>query len=134
MTIIDILKDTEYKSEQFAADAIARLDARIEERTDSRGRTVAKVKCLVRNKDIVLKPEEVVRQLFIDRLINEYGYPTSRMQVEYPVYFGREVKRADIVIMDEDRPLVPYIVVEVKKPKMKRLQIWDTCGQEGYRS
>ena len=133
MTIIDILKDTEYKSEQFAADAIARLDARIEERTDSRGRTVAKVKCLVRNKDIVLKPEEVVRQLFIDRLINEYGYPTSRMQVEYPVYFGREVKRADIVIMDEDRPLVPYIVVEVKKPKMKdgKEQLKSYCNSTG---
>ena len=28
---------------------------------------------LVRKKDIVLKPEEVVRQLFIDRLNNEYG-------------------------------------------------------------
>lgn len=133
MTIIDILKDTEYKSEQFAADAIARLNARIEERTDSRGRTVAKVKGLVRNKDIVLKPEEVVRQLFIDRLINEYGYPTSRMQVEYPVYFGREVKRADIVIMDEDRPLVPYIVVEVKKPKMKdgKEQLKSYCNSTG---
>lgn len=43
----------------------------------------------------------------------------SRMQLEYPVYFGREVKRADIVIMDEDRPIVPYIIVEVKKPKLK---------------
>lgn len=88
---------------------------------------------MVRDKDIVLKPEEVVRQLFIDKLINEYGYSTSRMQVEYPVYFGREVKRADIVIMDEDRPLVPYIVVEVKKPKLKdgKDQLKSYCNSTG---
>ena len=116
MTIYDILKDTNYKAEQFSAEAIDRLNARVEERTDKKGKVSAFVKCLVRKKDIVLKPEEVVRQLFIDRLNNEYGYPVSRMQVEYPVYFGREVKRADIVIMDEDRPTVPYIVIEVKKP------------------
>lgn len=133
MTVFDILKDTDYKSKQFSTDAIERLNARIEEKTDKNGKVSAKVKCLVRNKDIALKPEEVVRQLFIDRLMNEYGYPVSRMQVEYPVYFGREVKRADIVIMDEDRPLVPYIVIEVKKPKMKdgKDQLKSYCNSTG---
>ena len=133
MTIFDILKDTDYKSEQFSTDAIERLNARIEEKTDKNGKVSAKVKCLVRNKDIALKPEEVVRQLLIDRLINEYGYPVSRMQVEYPVYFGREVKRADIVIMDEDRPIVPYIVIEVKKPKLKdgKDQLKSYCNSTG---
>lgn len=133
MTIYDILKDTNYKAEQFSVDAIDRLNARIEERTDKKGKVSAVAKCLVRKKDIVLKPEEVVRQLFIDRLINEYGYPVSRMQVEYPVYFGREVKRADIVIMDEDRPTVPYIVIEVKKPKLKdgKDQLKSYCNSTG---
>lgn len=83
MTIYDILKDSDYKAEQFSDEAIARLNARIEERIDKKGKASAVAKCLVRKKDIVLKPEEVVRQLFIDRLINEYGYPVSRMQVEY---------------------------------------------------
>lgn len=133
MTIYDILKDTNYKSEQFSAEAIDRLNARIHEKTDKKGKTSAVTKCLVRNKDIVLKPEEVVRQLFIDRLIHEYGYPVTRMQVEYPVYFGREVKRADIVIMDEDRPTVPYIVIEVKKPKLKdgKEQLKSYCNSTG---
>ena len=133
MTIFDILKDTDYKSEQFSVGAIDRLNARIEETTDKKGKITAKIKCLVRNKEIALKPEEVVRQLFIDRLINEYGYPVSRMQVEYPVYFGREVKRADIVIMDEDRPTVPYIVIEVKKPKLKdgKDQLKSYCNSTG---
>ena len=133
MNIFDILKDTDYKSEQFSSEAIDRLNARIEERIDKKGKPYAVVKCLVRNKEIVLKPEEVVRQLLIDRLINEYGYPVSRMQVEYPVYFGREVKRADIVIMDEDRSFVPYIVVEVKKPKLKdgKDQLKSYCNSTG---
>ncbi len=133
MTIADILKDSNYKAEQFSADAIKRLNDRLEEAKDKKGNTYAKVKCLVRNKDIVLKPEEVVRQLFIDKLIHEYGYPVFRMQVEYPVYFGREIKRADIVIMDEDRPLVPYIVVEVKKPKLKdgKDQLKSYCNSTG---
>ena len=38
MTIYDILKDTNYKAEQFSVNAIARLNARIEERTDKKGR------------------------------------------------------------------------------------------------
>ncbi len=55
------------------------------------------------------------------------------MQLEYPVYFGREVKRADIVIMDEDRPTVPYIIVEVKKPKLKdgKEQLKSYCNSTG---
>ena len=133
MTIVDILKDSDYKAEQFSAASIERLNARIEERTDKKGKVSAVVKCLVRKTDIILKPEEVIRQLFIDKLIYEYGYPVSRMQVEYPVYFGREVKRADIVIMDEDRPLVPYIVIEVKKPKLKdgKDQLKSYCNSTG---
>lgn len=55
------------------------------------------------------------------------------MKLEYPVYFGREVKRADIVIMDEDRPIVPYIIIEVKKPKLKdgKEQLKGYCNSTG---
>lgn len=119
MNIYDILKDSAYKTEQFADEAIAKLNEKIVVKEDKNGKQYAVVECLVRKKDIKLNPEEVVRQLFIDKLINEYGYPVSRMKLEFPVYFGREVKRADIVIMDEDRPIVPYVIVEVKKPKLK---------------
>ena len=118
MTIYDILKDSAYKTEQFSQTSIDNLNGRIIENTDKKGKPYAVVECLVRKKQITLKPEEVVRQLLIDKLTNDYGYPLSRMQLEYPVYFGREVKRADIVIMDEDRPTVPYIIIEVKKRKL----------------
>ena len=77
------------------------------------------IPCLIRDKDIKLTPEEVVRQLYIDKLINEYGYTKSRIQVEYSVHFGREVKRADIVIMDKIQTTAVYIIIEVKKPKFK---------------
>ena len=133
MTIYDILKDSSYKTEQFSTEAIERLNANIVEKEGKNGKNVCFVKCLVRQKEIQLKPEEVIRQLFLDKLINEYGYPISRMQLEYPVYFGREVKRADIVIMDEDRSFVPYVIVEVKKPKLKdgKEQLKSYCNSTG---
>jgi type I restriction enzyme M protein len=77
-------------------------------------------RCLVRNKDILAKPEEAVRQLWILRLTKHYGYPVSRLAVEYPITFGRDTSnRADIVIFDADRPTVPYTIVEVKRAKLK---------------
>ncbi len=133
MNIYDILKDTSYKTEQFSYEAIERLNARIIEKEDKNDKKYAMVNCLVRKKDIRLNPEEVIRQLFVDKLINEYGYPVSRMKLEYQVHFGREVKRADIVIMDEDHPTVPYIIVEVKKPKLKdgKEQLKSYCNSTG---
>jgi type I restriction enzyme M protein len=74
------------------------------------------LKCLVRGKDVMAKPEEIVRQLWLHTLIFRYKYPTSRLQVEYPITFGRDTsKRADIVIMDADRATVPYVIIEVKQ-------------------
>jgi len=78
------------------------------------------LKCLATGKDRAAKPEEIVRQLWLYRLIHEYGYPPSRLTIEYPITFGRDTsKRADIVIFDAHRPTVPYIIVEVKQTKLK---------------
>lgn len=77
-------------------------------------------KCQVRGKEVQAKPEEIVRQLWLHRLIHHYGYPVARLSVEYPITFGRDSsKRADIVVMDADRPTVPYLIVEVKQPTAK---------------
>ncbi|OGI94415.1 hypothetical protein A3A03_03935 [Candidatus Nomurabacteria bacterium RIFCSPLOWO2_01_FULL_40_18] len=85
-------------------------------------------KCFKRDKDILLyneeknlsKPEEIVRQLMLYKLVNSYKYPISRMDVEVDVQFGRDIgsKRADIVIYREDMK-TPYLIVEVKKPDVK---------------
>jgi type I restriction enzyme M protein len=99
----------------------------------SRGVSVPYIQCLVRKKEIKVTPEELIRQLFAYRLINSYQYPVSRMQMEYPVHFGREVKRADIVIFDKDKPNIPYIIVELKKPKLKdgKEQLKSYCHATG---
>ncbi|MGL5878295.1 MAG: N-6 DNA methylase, partial [Xenococcaceae cyanobacterium] len=62
-----------------------------------------------------------------------YQYPVSRLAVEYGVNFGREVKRADIIILDRDRPTVPYIIIEVKKPNLKdgKNQLRSYCNATG---
>lgn len=83
---------------------------------DIRGKEVPFIVCLKREKEIVLKPEEAMRQLYLYKLIHEYGCPTNRIEVDFPIHFGREVKRADIVIIDKNRPMVPYIIVELKSP------------------
>lgn len=89
--------------------------------------------CIKRQKKIILTPEEVIRQLFLMYLIDTYSYPLDRITVEYPVNFGVQVKRADIVIMDKDRPNVAYIVIELKHSKLKegKEQLKSYCNATG---
>lgn len=90
-------------------------------------------KCIKRNSEHQLYPEEIVRQLFTQRLITRYNYPKSRIEFEYPVNFGREIKKADIVIFDKDRVDSPYIIVELKKPNLKdgKNQLRSYCNATG---
>lgn len=78
------------------------------------------LQCLKRNKSVVAKPEEIIRQLMIYKLVNFYKYPLNRIDVEVDVQFGREVgkKRADIVVYRKDGK-AEYLIVEVKKPDVK---------------
>ena len=129
-----ILKDSDYRLSQFEGSPyIAELEGKITVRTDKNGKELYYAQCLVRGKEIRLTPEECVRQLYLAKLSQEYGYPAERMELEYPVKFGREVKRADIVIFDKDRPTVPYIIVELKKPKSKegKEQLKSYCNATG---
>ncbi len=91
------------------------------------------IRCLVREKDIKLTPEEAVRQLFIKKLIDEYGYNVTQMELERPIHFGREVKRADIVIFDKNHPNEEYIIIELKKPKLSdgKEQLKSYCNATG---
>ena len=134
VTLVTILKDSEYRLSQFESTPyIAELENKIVIKTDKNGKQVYYLPCLIRKKDIKIIPEEIVRQLYLLKLVREYGYPTDRIQVEYPVKFGREVKRADIVILDKDRSTVPYIIVELKKPKLKdgKEQLKSYCNATG---
>jgi len=77
------------------------------------------INCLKREKKIQVKPEEVVRQLTLDKLIHEYGYSKDLMEVEYTVNFGREKKFADIIILNKSDKTSVYCVLEIKKHKAK---------------
>lgn len=127
-----ILKDSNYDLALFSTDEIEFLRKNVFTKT-TRGKEAPFITCIVREKDIQLKPEEIVRQLYAARLINEYGYPKKRLAFEYPVNFGREKKSADIVIFDKDRSDTAYIVVELKKPKLKdgKNQLRSYCNATG---
>jgi type I restriction enzyme M protein len=66
-------------------------------------------------------------------LMDEFKYPPSQIELEYAVSFGREKKRADIVIFDKGDRLTPYIIVEVKSPKWKdgKEQLRSYCNATG---
>ena len=127
-----ILSDSKYHLTVFKEDEIAALRERVIVKP-YRGKETPFVNCIIRNKHVQLKPEEVVRQLQAERLINQYGYPLNRLAVEHPVSFGREKKRADLVVFDKDRPDTPYIIFEIKKPKLLdgKSQLRSYCNATG---
>lgn len=130
--IQSILKDSNYHLALFTTDEIDSLRKEVFTKA-TRGKETHFIRCVVRDKDIQLKPEEIVRQLYAARLINEYGYPKKRLAFEYSVNFGREKKSADIVILDKDRSDTAYIIVELKKPKLKdgKNQLRSYCNATG---
>lgn len=132
MNLSQILKDTSYKLSQFNDTHIEQIENAIFLKSN-KNKDVPYIKCLVRKKDIKLTPEEAVRQLYLLKLHHDYGYPYERMELEYSVVFGREKKRADIVIFDRDSPNTVYIMVELKKPKLKdgKEQLKSYCNATG---
>lgn len=132
ISLTDILKDSNYQLTQFSDKKIIDLENSIIVK-QIRGKDIPYVMCVVRKKEIRLTPEEVVRQLYVNILIKDFGYSTDRMELEYAVSFGREKKRADIVIFDKDQTTSPYIMVELKKPKLKdgKEQLKSYCNATG---
>lgn len=127
-----ILKDSNYTLSIFKSSEISDLEQRIVCKEINNSQKPY-VKCLIRDKDILVKPEEVIRQLYISKLMNEYEYPKSRIKLEHSIHFGREVKSADIVVFDKYRPTVEYIIVELKKPKLLdgKNQLRSYCNATG---
>ena len=92
------------------------------------------IHCQIKDKYKVAKPEEIVRQLWIHRLLTEYGYPKERLDVERIIYFGSRVEpgAADIVVFHDDLTHY-YILFETKRPKRTdgREQLESYCNAEG---
>lgn len=64
-------------------------------------------------------PEEIVRQLYLIKLTKHYKYPKNLIELEKHVNFGREIKRADIVVYTDEKLITPKIIVEVKAPNQE---------------
>lgn len=128
ITLASILKDSNYNLSLFSEKNIKALESKIKIQKNK-----PYVDCVIREKEVQLKPEEVVRQLYAVKLISDYGYPKKRIRFEHSVQFGRETKSADIVVFDKDRPTVEYIIVEVKKPRLKdgKEQLRSYCNATG---
>jgi len=128
MNVTDILKGSDYALTIFTDREVKALEL-----FDRGGKPY--ITCAASDKPRPAKPEEIVRQLYLRKLMNVYGYPKERIAVEKPVYFGSAVheKAADIVVWEKDAPTTPYIIVEVKKPKRKDglEQLKSYCNAEG---
>lgn len=133
MTLDEFITSLEAELSLFPQDQILSLKRRISERKNEKGDINRFITCRIRGKEVKLTPEEAVRQLYIDTLIDCYGYDPARIAVEYPVTFGHEKKRADIVILDKHQPDTPYIIVELKKPRLKegKDQLKSYCNATG---
>lgn len=130
--IQSILRDSNYNLSLFSEHEISALRERVQIK-HIRGKQTHFVKCIIRDKDVQLKPEEIVRQLYAVQLIEQYGYPIKRINFEHAISFGREKKKSDIVIFDKDRSDTPFIIIELKKPKLKdgKNQLRSYCNATG---
>lgn len=130
--LAELMKDSAYRLDQFSPAQIAALESAITLK-ESGKKLAPYVTCLARGKPVKLSPEEAIRQLYLLVLRDDLKYPVSRIAVEYEVTFGREKKRADICIFDKNKTTAPYILIELKKPKLKdgKEQLKSYCNATG---
>jgi hypothetical protein len=70
----------------------------------------------IRKKDVLLTPEEWVRQQIIQYLLDKKDYPASLFSVEKQIKVGTLKKRYDIVVYQQDQP---WLLVECKSETEK---------------
>ena len=68
----------------------------------------------VRKKNIILQPEEMVRQLLLQWFITKTVFGRNQLQVEKLISINDQAKRFDIVVYNKS--VQPYILVECKAP------------------
>lgn len=75
---------------------------------------------IVRKKQLVLTPEEWVRQHFLHFLIESGGYPKSNISIEKGLKLNGLQKRCDILAYHQGEP---FLLVECKAPHIKLDQV-----------
>jgi type I restriction enzyme M protein len=72
----------------------------------------------ITKKPVLDKPEERVRQVYLRRLVEEYGYPREHIATEFPIQKGSKlIGPADIAVFHSDVHDLGnlYILVENKR-------------------
>lgn len=77
----------------------------------------SKVWDLVRKKYIVLQPEEFVRQLVIQWLVQDLEVSKNLIHLERQFTLNNRIKRFDIIVYD--RNAHPFLLIECKAPQEK---------------
>lgn len=67
---------------------------------------------IIRKKYILLTPEEIVRQNFLDYLILEKKYSKNLIKLETAITYNTLDKRSDIVVYDQS--ILPFMLIECK--------------------
>jgi hypothetical protein len=70
----------------------------------------------IRNKYLILQPEELVRQLLLQYLISNKKYPLGKIAVEVGLKVNELQKRCDILLYDSQ--FRPFMIVECKAPSV----------------
>ncbi len=70
----------------------------------------------IRRKHVALTPEELLRQLVLNYLLEIKSYPANRIRSEVGLTLNNRPKRCDIAVFDVD--LKPWLLVECKSPKV----------------
>ena len=72
---------------------------------------------ILRRRYVRLTPEEMVRQCFINYLIEYKGYPAALMGNEVQLSVGEKKLRCDSVLYDRD--MQPRMIIEYKAPDIE---------------
>ena len=85
----------------------------------------------IRKKEVVLTPEEWVRQHFVQYLIRDKHYPRSLIKLEGGLKLNGNAKRSDIVIFNNKGEKV--LLVECKAPSVKiTQQVFDQIARYNW--
>ncbi|MEM7102688.1 MAG: type I restriction enzyme HsdR N-terminal domain-containing protein [Bacteroidota bacterium] len=70
----------------------------------------------IRKKHLVLLPEEFVRQLVVQHLLNTMEYPKTRIGIEVGLEVNQLKRRCDVLVYNSE--LRPFLMVETKSAKV----------------
>ena len=83
----------------------------------TRKKNLVYVKCLVRKKDLLVTPEEWVRQHLLHYLIQDKQIPIGLISSEMAIEVNKLSRRCDVVVFGKDGN--PRMIIECKAPEVK---------------